>query len=63
MSDITTISANQRERVGKGSARAARRAGQVPAIIYGDKKNPINITMEARRLLKLSISPEFSAGF
>ena len=38
MSDITTISANQRERVGKGSARAARRAGLVPAVIYGDKK-------------------------
>ena len=38
MSDNTTISAEQRERVGKGSARAARRAGLVPAVIYGDKK-------------------------
>jgi len=32
MSDNTTISAEQRERVGKGSARAVRRAGRVPAV-------------------------------
>ena len=63
MSDITTISANQRERVGKGSARAARRGGQVPAVIYGDKKDPMGITMEAEKSPKSSISPEFSAGF
>ena len=46
MSDDTTISAEQRERVGKGSARAVRRAGRVPAVIYGDKKEPIGITLE-----------------
>ena len=46
MSDTTTISASERERVGKGSARAARRAGLVPAVIYGDKKDPVGITME-----------------
>ena len=64
MSDITTISANQRERVGKGSARAARRAGQVPAVIYGDKKDPVRASpWKPEQLLKLSISPEFSAGF
>ena len=45
MSDNTTISAEQRERVGKGSARAARRAGRVPAVIYGDKKDPLGITL------------------
>ena len=37
MSDTTTIGAFERERVGKGSARAARRAGLVPAVIYGNK--------------------------
>ena len=57
MSDITTISANQRQRVGKGSARAARRAGQVPAVIYGDKKDPLGITMEAREITKIVHQP------
>ena len=57
MSDITTISAHQRERVGKGSARAARRAGQVPAVIYGDKKDPLGITLEAREITKIINQP------
>ena len=57
MSDTATISASQRERVGKGSARAARRAGQVPAVIYGDKKDPLGITMEAREINKLVHQP------
>ena len=57
MSDMTTISADQRERVGKGSARAARRAGKVPAVIYGDKKDPLGITMEAREITKLIHQP------
>ena len=57
MSDITTISASERERVGKGSARAARRAGLVPAVIYGDKKDPVGITMEAREITKIVHQP------
>ena len=57
MSDITTISASERERVGKGSARAARRAGLVPAVIYGDKKDPVGITMEAREVTKIVHQP------
>ena len=57
MSDTTTISASQRERVGKGSARAARRAGLVPAVIYGNKKDPVGITMEAREITKIVHQP------
>ena len=57
MSDMTTISASERERVGKGSARAARRAGLVPAVIYGDKKDPMGITMEAREITKIVHQP------
>ena len=57
MSDNTTISAEQRERVGKGSARAVRRAGRIPAVIYGDKKNPIGITLEAREMTKIVHQP------
>ena len=53
MSDMTTISASERERVGKGSARAARRAGLVPAVIYGNKQDPVGITMESREITKI----------
>ena len=57
MSENTTISAEQRERVGKGSARAVRRAGRVPAVIYGDKKDPLGITLETREITKIVHQP------
>ena len=57
MSDITVISANQRNRVGKGSARAARRAGMVPAVIYGNKKAALGIELEARVIRKIIHEP------
>jgi len=40
MSNIFEIAAEKRERAGKGIARALRRGGLVPAVIYGDKKRP-----------------------
>ncbi|WP_367718413.1 50S ribosomal protein L25/general stress protein Ctc [Nitratireductor sp. GISD-1A_MAKvit] len=39
------LKAEARERVGKGSARAIRRNGKVPAVIYGDKDAPLSITL------------------
>ena len=57
MSDNTTISAEKRERVGKGSARAVRRAGRVPAVIYGDKKVPVGITLESREITRIVHQP------
>ena len=53
MSDQLTISAEPRERAGKGASRALRRKGRVPAVIYGDKKEAIAIHVEARALNKL----------
>lgn len=52
MSKENVISAEMRDRAGKGAARAARRAGRVPAVIYGDKKDPMMITLEPRELRK-----------
>lgn len=40
MSDTYELKAEAREQVGKGSARAVRRNGKVPAVIYGDKQPP-----------------------
>lgn len=52
MSDQNVMSAETRDRVGKGAARAVRRAGRVPAVIYGDKKDPVTISLEPRELRK-----------
>ncbi len=46
MADIIELEAAVRERVGKGAAREARRQGRVPAVIYGDKKDPEPISLE-----------------
>jgi len=51
MSDIITFVAEPRLRSGKGTAREARRNGRIPAIIYGNKEEPVSITVE-RRLLE-----------
>ncbi len=59
MSDIVELPAAERERAGKGPARAARRAGQVPGVIYGAKKDPVMIAVENRQLNKLLNSGGF----
>ncbi|MEK9597216.1 MAG: 50S ribosomal protein L25/general stress protein Ctc [Rhodospirillaceae bacterium] len=53
MSDMINITAAMRDGVGKGSARANRRQGLVPAVIYGDKKAPVSITVESRSLERI----------
>ena len=53
MSDTMTLSAEMRDRAGKGSARAARRAGLIPAVIYGDRKDPLSINLDANTFRKL----------
>ncbi len=53
MSEIQPLAAESRERAGKGSARAARRAGRIPAVIYGEKKTPTMITVARNELVRL----------
>lgn len=50
MSKVVELKAAARERVGKGAARATRRAGLVPAVIYGDKQPPQPIAVERKEL-------------
>lgn len=52
MSDQLTLSAEPRERAGKGASRALRREGRVPAVIYGDNKEPETIHVEEKALVK-----------
>jgi len=53
MSDTLTLSAQTRERAGKGASRAMRREGRVPAVIYGNKQDPASIHVNERELQKL----------
>tara|TARA_B110000971_G_scaffold208639_1_gene233948 strand:- start:1621 stop:2331 length:711 start_codon:yes stop_codon:yes gene_type:complete len=53
MSDIIVLAAEQRERAGKGVARALRREGLVPAVIYGGKESPEGISVNSRDITKI----------
>lgn len=59
MSQTTTITAELRDRAGKGTARATRRAGQIPAVIYGGKQPPVLLAINAKELEALSRKPGF----
>jgi large subunit ribosomal protein L25 len=61
MAEIVTISAEKRDRAGKGAARETRRSGRVPAVIYGDGKEPVLISLEPRALVKELQKPGFFA--
>ena len=46
----TNLSAETRQSVGKGNSRALRREGRIPAIIYGNKLEPLSISLSERDL-------------
>lgn len=48
MSDTVVLKAEARDRVGKGSSRAIRRQGNIPAVIYGDSKDPVGIVLPSK---------------
>ena len=52
MAELTTIEAEARERAGKGAARAARRQGKVPAVIYGAKAAPTLIALDPKQVMR-----------
>jgi large subunit ribosomal protein L25 len=52
MSETLTLSAEVRERAGKGASRDLRRQGRVPAVIYGNKEEPQGIHLAERELMK-----------
>lgn len=52
MANHSTIEAVSRERAGKGAARATRRQGLVPAVIYGANQAPTLIALEPKLVLR-----------
>ena len=53
MATVKELKATARPKAGKGAARAERRAGRVPAVIYGNKEAPLSIHVEEKRLVRL----------
>ena len=52
MAAATELKAKARSGVGKGAARALRREGWIPAVIYGDKKDPLPISISYHEAIK-----------
>ena len=52
MANIVTIEAEARARAGKGAARATRRTGKVPGVIYGARQAASLIALDPRAVLR-----------
>jgi large subunit ribosomal protein L25 len=59
MSEVLTLPAEARAKVGKGASRAMRRQGRVPAVIYGGGQPPVAIHIEEKLLIKQLQSGHF----
>jgi large subunit ribosomal protein L25 len=59
MSEQLTLTAETRDRAGKGASRAMRREGRVPAVIYGNKQEPLAIHLEEKALVKMMSNGHF----
>jgi large subunit ribosomal protein L25 len=59
MANVINLPAEGRDRAGKGAARATRREGRVPGVIYGNKQDPVMITVDPIELYKQVNAPGF----
>ena len=50
MADIGAIQAERRSAAGKGAARALRRVGKVPGVVYGGDEDALAISLETARI-------------
>lgn len=61
MADTITLKTEPRHRAGKGGARATRREGRIPAIIYGNNQAPTMVAVDANALGQQLRKPGFFA--
>ena len=61
MAETTELKAWTRQRSGKGGARATRRDGRIPGILYGDKKDPESIAVEYRAISQQLLTGHFQS--
>ncbi|MFH0301783.1 50S ribosomal protein L25/general stress protein Ctc [Bradyrhizobium sp. 31Argb] len=59
MATVKELKATARPKSGKGAARAERRAGKVPGVIYGDNKPPLTISVDDRELRQRILAGRF----
>ncbi len=59
MAQATPIAAEPRHGSGKGAARAVRRAGRVPAVIYGNKQDSVLVSLDPVELHRQLRGPGF----
>jgi large subunit ribosomal protein L25 len=59
MTVISKIEAEIREAKGKGAARSLRRAGRVPAIIYGNKEKEVLLSFDSKEITKYASKAGF----
>ena len=60
MSEQVNLNAENREVEGKSSSRQLRRAGSIPAVIYGGKEEPLRISILEKDIAKASEIPGFA---
>ena len=60
MSEQVNLNATNRDVEGKSSSRQLRRAGSVPAVIYGGEKDPIRISILEKDIAKAAEMPGFA---
>jgi large subunit ribosomal protein L25 len=54
MSTMTpTVSAEPRERIGSRYAQRLRKAGRLPAVVYGHKQDPVAISVDGKSMLQM----------
>ena len=58
MAEIYTLVAEQRKHIGTGPARALRRSGFVPAVVYGHKQN-ISFSLPRKEMSRLYLKSGF----
>jgi len=59
MATVKELKATARPKSGKGAARAERRAGRVPGVIYGNNQPPVTISVEDRELRQRILAGRF----
>lgn len=61
MSHLEAIPAQRKNLTGTGAARAVRRAGQLPGVVYGGHAGPVMVAVDPRHILKGLNKPGFFA--
>ena len=57
MADMLPLHATVRSHSGTGAARALRREGRVPAVVYGGKDDSVSVSVDGQQLFRVLRTP------